>query len=77
MMEMGGQEEPSSKRSRHAENVLRRIALVERRLVEVEVGGERFHHLDNIMDVDNINAWEAEDAEKMDFSIPVDEIELL
>jgi len=35
------------------------------------------HHLDNIVDVDNINAWEAEDAEKMDFSIPVDEIELL
>ena len=35
-----GQEEPSSKRSKHEEGVLRRVTMVEGRLVEVDVGGE-------------------------------------
>lgn len=47
-------------------NVLRRITLVERRLVEIEAGGERFYHLDNIVDMEHINAWEFEDTQGMD-----------
>lgn len=38
-------------------NVLRRMTLVEKRLV-IEAGGERFYHLDNIVDMEHINAWE-------------------
>ena len=58
--------------------MLRRISLVERRLVEVEVGGERFYHLDKIVDMEHLTAWESEDAEKMnDVSTSVDGIELL
>jgi hypothetical protein len=38
-------------------NVLRRMTLVEKRLV-IEAGGERFYHLDNIVDMEHINAGE-------------------
>ena len=72
------QEEPSSKRMRHEESVVRRTALVERRLVEVEVGGERFHHLDNIVDMEHLSAWEFEDNMKVEDSpMSVDEMEIL
>eukprot|EP00435_Cladocopium_sp_Y103_P058631 s1031_g20.t1 len=75
-VEDGGREEHSSKRARHEENVARRISLVERQLVEVDVGGERFYHLDSIVDVEVVNALETEEVEmKNDGSTAVDEME--
>eukprot|EP00435_Cladocopium_sp_Y103_P032112 s1247_g8.t1 len=72
------QEEPSSKRSKH-EGVVRRIAMIERRLVEVDVGGETFYHLDNVIDEDTMNLWEADEDDEMrgNFSAVVDELEKL
>ena len=40
--------------------------MVERRLVEVKIANETFHHLDNIIEVDFVNAWEAEDVETIE-----------
>lgn len=67
------------KRTKHEEGVLRRITMVERPLVEVEVGGQTFHHLDNVIDMDTMNVWEADedDAMRGHFSTTVDELEKL
>eukprot|EP00435_Cladocopium_sp_Y103_P030397 s650_g7.t1 len=58
------EEEPAAKRMRPEEHVLRRIAMVERRLVEVTINHETYHHLDNVIDEDFMNAWESEDADE-------------
>ena len=60
------EEEPSAKRMKPGESALRRIEMVERRLVEVKIANETFHHLDNIIEVDFVNAWEAEDVETIE-----------
>ena len=59
-----GQEESSAKRTRHEENVLRRIAMIERRLVEVTVGEEKFYHLDKIIDQEYLNAVENDEGDE-------------
>ena len=53
------------KRPKHEKGVLRRITMFERRLVEVEVGGETLHHLDNVIDMDTMNVWEADEDDAM------------
>jgi hypothetical protein len=49
-----------------SESSLRRIEMVERRLVEVKVANETYYHLDNVIDVDFVNAWESEDVEMIE-----------
>ena len=51
------------------ESVLRRIEMVERRLVEVKIANETYHHLDNIIDADFVNAWESENVGMMEEKI--------
>ena len=51
------QEEPAAKRMKPGESVLRGIEMVERRLVKVKIANETYHHLDNIIDADFVNAW--------------------
>ena len=55
-------------RGRNKRKQLRRIALIERRLVEVTVGEEKLYHLDKIIDQEYLNVFESEttaDEEKM------------
>ena len=59
-----GQEESGAKRTRHEENVLRRIAMIERRLVEVPVGEEKLYHLDKIIDQEYLNAVENDEGDE-------------
>eukprot|EP00435_Cladocopium_sp_Y103_P029767 s1934_g7.t1 len=73
-----GEEESSMKRTRHEENVMRRVAMIERRLVEVQIGDEQFYQLDNVIDQDFVNAYEAEEIEPNEkISIDVNKLEKL
>eukprot|EP00435_Cladocopium_sp_Y103_P036090 s2765_g9.t1 len=76
---VASQEEPAAKRMRPEENILRRVAMVERRLVEVGIGDDIYYHLDNVIDNDFVAAWESEDAEIAgeEESNSVDKIEML
>ena len=73
-----GQEESLPKRSRHEESVLRRIAMIERRLVEVKVGEDEFYHLDKIIDQEYLNAFENENnKDEKAVLLPTNEMEKL
>ena len=69
-----GQEEPLTKRSRN-EGVLRRLGMVERRLVEVHLDGDTLYHIDEPYDEEYVNALVGEDDEKMSDPQSVHEME--
>ena len=71
-------ETPSAKGMKPGEKVLRRIEMVERRLVEVKVANGTYHHLDHVINVDFVKAWESEDAEVIEEKVKdVSELEAL
>ena len=57
-------EEPSAKRSCAEESLVRRMATIERRLVEVEFAGDKCYHLDEIYSQENVMALDDELGEK-------------
>ena len=56
--------EPIAKRGKTSEASLRRVEMVERRLVEVEINEDKLYHLDEVINHDFVNAWMEEEAEK-------------
>lgn len=71
-------ETPSAKGMKPGEKVLKRMEMVERRLVEVKVANGTYHHLDHVINVDFVKAWESEDAELIEEKVKdVSELEAL
>ena len=62
-------EEPAAKRSKPEPAHVKRVKMIERRLVETQVGSDKFYHLDESLGEHDLQAWEAEDANTEEFKV--------